>query len=99
MSKFDPIRDCPHGRQKGKCDSCDLEQAEKTIEQQQQRIAELEIAIKQSLGNIEYAAFNLCENTDLTIRSKGKIVESTCPETSLLIAIRDLKEVSQPPKE
>lgn len=42
MSNFDPIRDCPHGRQKGKCDSCDLEQAEKIIEQQQQRIEELE---------------------------------------------------------
>lgn len=42
MSNFDPIRDCPHGRQKGKCDSCDLEQAEKIIEQQQKRITELE---------------------------------------------------------
>src|SRR5690554_2518788 len=42
MSKFDPIRDCKHGHQKGKCDSCDLEQAEKIIEQQQQQIAELE---------------------------------------------------------
>jgi len=42
MSKFDLIRDCKHGHQKGKCDSCDLEQAADLIEQQQQRIAELE---------------------------------------------------------
>lgn len=42
MSNFAPIRDCKHGHQKGKCDSCDLEQAEKIIEQQQQQIAELE---------------------------------------------------------
>src|SRR5690554_398927 len=42
MSEFDPTRDCKHGHQKGKCDSCDLAQAEKIIEQQQQRIAELE---------------------------------------------------------
>lgn len=47
MSNFDPIRDCPHGRQKGKCDSCDLEQAEKIIEQQQQRINELEEQLKE----------------------------------------------------
>lgn len=42
MSNFDPIRDCKHGRQKGKCDSCDLEQAVDFIQQQQQRISELE---------------------------------------------------------
>lgn len=69
-------------------------QAVNLIEQLQQRIEELENTISQSLGNMEYAAFNLCENTDLTTRSKDRVVESTCPETSLLIAIRDLKEAT-----
>lgn len=34
MSNFDPTRDCKHGHQKGKCDSCDLEQAAALLEQQ-----------------------------------------------------------------
>lgn len=64
-----------------------------------QRVEKLEIAIEQSLGNIEYAAFNLCETMDLLSSGKGRVVESSCPEKSLLIAIRDLKEVTQPIKE
>jgi len=36
---FDPVRDCEHGRLKGKCDTCDLAQAEA-------RIAELEAALR-----------------------------------------------------
>jgi hypothetical protein len=27
----DPIRDCPHGHHRGKCDSCELIEAEKTV--------------------------------------------------------------------
>lgn len=46
MSKFDLIRDCKHGRQKGKCDSCDLEQAADIIEQLQARVDELEDIVK-----------------------------------------------------
>lgn len=63
------------------------------------RVKELENTIKQSLDNIEYAAFNLCETVDLASRCKGRVVESTCPETSLLIAIRDMKEALTPTKE
>lgn len=67
--------------------------ANKQYQQLQQRVQELENTIKQSLDNIEYAAFNLCETVDLASQCIGRVVESTCPETSLFIAIRDMKEV------
>jgi len=38
----DQIRDCIHGNQKGKCDTCDVILAEQTIATLEQRIAELE---------------------------------------------------------
>jgi len=41
----DPIRDCPHGSMKGKCDSCELVEAGA-------RIAELEAAIRKHRNNI-----------------------------------------------
>lgn len=43
------------------------------------------------LSELEYAAFNLCTNT--TEASAERIIESTCPEVSLWIAIRDLKSL------
>ncbi len=41
--------------------------------------------------DLEYAAFNLCEKSDSDV-GKG-VIESTCPETTLLLAIRNLSEV------
>lgn len=74
MSNFDPIRDCPHGRQKGKCDSCDLEQAEKIIEQQQQRIVELErkLQLEEELHHVAESGF-----TELftTIEQQQELIE------------------------
>ena len=48
--------------------------------------------ILSALSNMQYAAFNLCPGTtNDDISRKGRYVtESTCPEKSLLIAIRDL---------
>jgi len=40
----DPIRDCPHGHKKGKCDTCDVIIAERTIATLEQRVAELQAA-------------------------------------------------------
>jgi hypothetical protein len=42
------------------------------------------------IHNLEYAAFNLCEKTDSDVEQG--VIESTCPETSLLLAIRELKQ-------
>ena len=47
---------------------------------------------------MEYAAFNLCETIELKNRDNSRVLESTCPETSLLIAIRDMKDALTPPK-
>jgi len=61
--------------------------------------------LKRVIGDLEYAAYNLCEAETvegLEKRGNGRIVESTCPETSLLIALRDLSEIAgltQPPKD
>lgn len=58
------------------------------------------------LGNLQYAGFNLCREFDFSrIQRPGRrTTESTCPDDSLLIAIRDLSELideplPQPPKE
>ena len=45
--------------------------------------------IEAALTHLEYAAFNLCSVSEIDIKS---IVDSTCPEKSLLIGIRDLKQ-------
>jgi len=46
--------------------------------------------INRIIHNLEYAAFNLCEKTDDDIEQG--VIDSTCPETSLFIAIRELKQ-------
>jgi hypothetical protein len=43
-----------------------------------------------ALYDLEYAAFNLCE-TRKEEELDERIVESTCPEASLLLAIRKIK--------
>ena len=48
--------------------------------------------INRIIHNLEYAAFNLCEKTDDDIEQG--VIDSTCPETSLFIAIRELKQPS-----
>jgi len=62
--------------------------------------------LKAISSNLQYAGFNLCDNFDFSRvqGAKWRTVESTCPETSLLIAIRDLSEligepVPQPPEQ
>jgi hypothetical protein len=45
------------------------------------------------LYNLEYAAYNLCDDIKYTDLPKG-ITDSTGPEESLLIAIRDLKAIA-----
>lgn len=57
-------------------------------------VAELKREVHRAIGNMEYAAFNLCESMNLDSKNGGRTVETTCPEKSLLIAIRDLKEVT-----
>lgn len=51
--------------------------------------------IKSVLTNLQYAGFNLLDHFDFDCIQgpKRRAVESTCPETSLLIAIRDLSEL------
>ena len=59
--------------------------------------------IIRSIQNMEYAAYNLCDDPrpEQVTRDKFRVTESTCPERSLLIAIRDIKELlnaaPQPP--
>lgn len=53
--------------------------------------------IKEALNNIlydmEYAAFNLCDDyVNKEDSLDRRIVESTCPKISLLLAVRKLKE-------
>lgn len=62
--------------------------------------------LKAISNNLQYAGFNLCDDFDFARvqGTKWRTVESTCPETSLLIAIRDLSEligepVPQPPEQ
>lgn len=57
-------------------------------------VEKLKREVQRSIGNIDYAAFNLFENMNLDSKHGGRIVETTCPEKSLLIAIRDLKEAT-----
>ena len=45
------------------------------------------------IHNLEYAAFNLCKKTDDDV--KPGVIDSTCPETSLFIAIRQLKQIAR----
>lgn len=40
------------------------------------------------LGDLEYAAHNLCDETEDDV---SRVIESTCPERTLLIAIRDMR--------
>jgi hypothetical protein len=51
------------------------------------------------LGNLQYAGFNLCREFDFSrIQRPGRrTTESTCPDDSLLIAIRDLSELIDEP--
>lgn len=42
---------------------------------------------------MEYAAHNLCEKTNDDIDCR--VVDSTCPEISLFLAIRELKEIEK----
>ena len=67
--------------------------------QAQQEQEEWKAIIQSAIGNMEYAAYNLCDNPDQSIiKIKGYYVtESTCPERSLLIAIRDLKAMLTTP--
>ena len=44
------------------------------------------------IGNMEYAAYNLCEGTESEL--EAGIIESTCPERSLFIALRELKKLA-----
>ena len=45
------------------------------------------------INDLEYAAFNLCEKTDDDVHPG--VVESTCPEVTLFLAIRKLKQVAR----
>jgi len=45
------------------------------------------------IHNLEYAAYNLCGEKKYIDLQSG-ITDSTCPEESLLIAIRDLKTIT-----
>jgi hypothetical protein len=45
---FDPLRDCPHGHQKGKCDSCDLIVAEKRVAELEAKVEALEHRIHEA---------------------------------------------------
>lgn len=49
------------------------------------------------IHNLEYASFNLCEKSDDDIELG--ITDSTCPETSLFIAIRKLNEIKDKVKQ
>lgn len=44
-------RDCPHGRQVGKCDTCDLIEAEKEIEALKAQVEQLKDALQAALVN------------------------------------------------
>lgn len=45
------------------------------------------------IENLEYAAYNLCDKSDSEIEEG--VFESTCPETTLFLAIRALKEIDK----
>ena len=51
-------RDCPHGRQVGKCDTCDLIEAEKRVEGLEQKNAELAEQVEQLKDMLNEAAEN-----------------------------------------
>jgi hypothetical protein len=44
------------------------------------------------INNIDYAAYNLCDMSESEL--EGGITESTCPEKSLFIALRELKKLA-----
>jgi hypothetical protein len=44
------------------------------------------------ISDLEYAAFNLCEKTDDDVGET--VIESTCPEATLFIAMRKLKQMT-----
>jgi hypothetical protein len=50
------------------------------------------IVMRGIIHDLEYAAYNLCEKTDSDVE-RG-VIESTCPEASLLLSIRRLKEMT-----
>ncbi len=53
------------------------------------KVIDKDAQLKQLQSDLEYSAFNLC---DIKIEDLEEgIIESTCPETTLLIAIRNLK--------
>jgi len=51
-------------------------------------VERLQRAITLSISGLEYAAFNLCDQT----RAIDNVMESTCPEATLRIELRDLKQ-------
>lgn len=63
---------------------------EKIVAREVQRNSDLLAGIA---CNLEYSAYNLCDGKKYTDLPKG-IVESTSAEDTLLISIRDLKQLS-----
>jgi hypothetical protein len=65
-------RDCEHGRQRGKCDICDLIEAEKQIEQLQARCAELE-RIKLEWEQVVQPAYDYVDKSGIGELGKSKL--------------------------
>ena len=55
----DPIRDCPHGHMKGKCDTCELIEAEKTVTDNTEVIRTLEARIAELEAVAEAAEIDI----------------------------------------
>jgi len=76
-------RDCPHGHQLGKCDTCDLIVAERHIAVLAQRIAELEKVAEAVLGtHIDHSTHPSDVRVGKALRAAGYLQEQ---ETSRLL--------------
>ncbi|WP_020208998.1 hypothetical protein [Gilvimarinus chinensis] len=67
--------------------TAERDQLRTELEKERERVSQ----ISTEIHNLEYAAFNLCESVDEA--EIKNVVESTCPERSLRIAIRNIKSV------
>lgn len=66
-------RDCPHGRQVGKCDTCDLIEAEKDVEALKAQVAMLRVACQ--LGIDMFKANDI--NVPNTIETLQEAIDAT----------------------
>ena len=85
---IDPIRDCPHGHMKGKCDSCELIVAE-------ERIAELENEIESHTTS--YAALGLVSQEVIADRNKRiKELEQVAEAVMSEVGIHGIRHFVEP---